>query len=190
MKSGRLFSRFYLSIEKDIKSIIHEYGIVIDSYFINEDGSIDVDGNVRFRKNSDSLLELPLKFNKISGDFDCSRLGLVTLNGSPIEVGGTFDCSYNQLTSLEFAPKKAYRLVFDDTIKSLYTDGLNCNFKEVELLYRAIIPKIGLPNLITKNAIHVATIIAYQSYYNIWNGDESLNVANFEGLLEDIKDGL
>ena len=45
-------------------------------------------------------------FGKITGDFDCSDLGLTSLKGAPQEVGGNFDCSYNQLTSLEGAPQE------------------------------------------------------------------------------------
>ena len=45
-------------------------------------------------------------FGKITGDFDCSDLGLTSLKGAPQEVGGYFDCSYNQLTSLEGAPQE------------------------------------------------------------------------------------
>ena len=47
-----------------------------------------------------------INFGKITGKFDCSRLGLTSLKGAPQEVGGNFDCYDNQLTSLEGAPKK------------------------------------------------------------------------------------
>jgi hypothetical protein len=52
------------------------------------------------------LTELPLKFNKVWGDFYCSKNELTTLKGSPIEVGETFNCNYNELTSLEHSPIK------------------------------------------------------------------------------------
>ena len=47
-----------------------------------------------------------INFGKITGNFDCSSLGLKSLKGAPTEVGGSFDCPYNQLTSLKGAPKK------------------------------------------------------------------------------------
>ena len=47
-----------------------------------------------------------INFGKITGNFDCSSLGLKSLKGAPQEVGGSFDCPYNQLTSLKGAPKK------------------------------------------------------------------------------------
>ena len=47
-----------------------------------------------------------INFGKITGEFNCSELGLTSLKGAPTEVGGWFDCSYNQLTSLEGAPQE------------------------------------------------------------------------------------
>ena len=47
-----------------------------------------------------------INFGKITGDFDCSGLGLTSLKGAPQEVGGSFNCSGNQLNSLEGAPQK------------------------------------------------------------------------------------
>ena len=81
----------------DIDSICQKYGI--ENYTINEDGSIDVDGNVdlSFR----NLSKLPLKFGRVSGDFYCDRNQLTTLEGCPKEVGGNFWCYNNNLTSLE-----------------------------------------------------------------------------------------
>ena len=78
-------------------------GYNIEEYTINDDGSIDVDGDVDFINLG--LTELPLKFNKVRGDFYCRGNNLTTLLGGPIEVGETFNCNYNNLTSLEFGPK-------------------------------------------------------------------------------------
>ena len=47
-----------------------------------------------------------INFGKLTGNFDCSKLGLKSLKGAPTEVGGNFDCSNNKLTSLEEAPTK------------------------------------------------------------------------------------
>ena len=47
-----------------------------------------------------------INFGKVTGNFDCSKLGLKSLKGAPTEVGGNFDCSNNKLTSLEEAPTK------------------------------------------------------------------------------------
>ena len=74
----------------------------IENYTINDDGTIDVNGNVNL--SSKGLTELPLVFNKVSGDFDCGVNKLTSLKGSPRWIGGGFYCDHNQLTSLEFSP--------------------------------------------------------------------------------------
>ena len=50
-----------------------------------------------------------INFGKVTGNFDCSIIGLKSLKGAPTEVGEWFDCSHNQLTSLEGAPQKVGR---------------------------------------------------------------------------------
>ena len=45
-----------------------------------------------------------INFGKVTGNFDCSDLGLKSLKGVPQEVGRDFNCSWNKLTSLEGAP--------------------------------------------------------------------------------------
>lgn len=191
MESKKTSNDFFSKNENEIETIIREYWITIDSYIINNDGSIDVGGDVIFAKNMGFITELPLKFNKVSGNFDCSQLSLTTLKNSPIEVGN-FDCSFNQLLSLEHAPKKVIgTFIFDNTTKSLYTGEKSCDFKKVELFFRTNDPKlVGLPDIISKNAIYLPIILKYQKYYEIWNHDKSLNEANFDGLIEDIQDGL
>ena len=46
-----------------------------------------------------------INFGKITGNFDCSELDLISLKGAPQEVGGNFKCSKNRLTSLKGAPQ-------------------------------------------------------------------------------------
>ena len=46
-----------------------------------------------------------INFGKITGNFDCSELDLISLKGAPQEVGGHFKCSNNRLTSLKGAPQ-------------------------------------------------------------------------------------
>ena len=75
----------------------------IRNYTINEDGSIDVNGDVYLENRR--LTKLPLKFRNVTGYFDCSYNKLTSLEGSPISVGGGFYCYENKLTSLEGSPK-------------------------------------------------------------------------------------
>jgi hypothetical protein len=83
-----------------ISLICEKYNI--ENYTINNDGSIDVAGNVNLWDKG--LVELPLTFNKVTGWFDCSNNRLTTLKGSPKWIGGFFTCGNNQLTSLKFSP--------------------------------------------------------------------------------------
>ena len=91
-----------------IEQICEKHGI--ENYIINDDGSIDVNGDVyiqnsEFTEISLKLTELPLKFNKVRGDFDCSNNKLTTLKGCPKYVGGNFSCGNNNLTDLKGSPK-------------------------------------------------------------------------------------
>ena len=83
-----------------ISLICKKYGIT--NYTINDDGSIDVNGDVYLYYME--LTELPLVFNRVTGNFDCDGNKLTSLKGSPKWVGGWFSCTINRLTSLEFSP--------------------------------------------------------------------------------------
>jgi len=111
------FIKLYESFE-DIDSICKKYGIY--NYTINSDGTVDVDGSVYL--NSKNLNKLPLKFGNVSGNFNCGRNRLTTLEGCPKSLGGTFNCSYNKLTSLEFCPQSVggYFAFSYNQLKDLY----------------------------------------------------------------------
>ena len=128
MKSYKEFIRESKVPSKTDKDFIHSklyhriiYHGISNNYTINPDGSIDVDGefdnNVSFDPSRSSstklrynpskknkLTELPIKFNKVGGDFKCNNNELTTLEGAPKEVGGDFKCNENKLTSLEGGP--------------------------------------------------------------------------------------
>ena len=59
----------------------------------------------------------------VTGDFRCSYNNLTSLEGAPKEVGDWFDCSHNnQLISLEYAPKKvggSFECSYNDQLTSL-----------------------------------------------------------------------
>ena len=73
---------------EEVMQVCEKYHIT--RYTINDDLSIDVDDNVNLTLYS--LEYLPLKFNYVSGNFDCSHNKLKTLEGCPQTVGGIFDC--------------------------------------------------------------------------------------------------
>ena len=88
--------------EQEIHTICEKYNI--KKYSINPDGSIDVDGNVNLIKMN--LSEIPLKFNKVSGYFNCSYNKLTSLKGSPKEVESFFTCYDNKINDLKYAPNR------------------------------------------------------------------------------------
>jgi hypothetical protein len=95
MKYLKLFESF-----QNIHEICKKYGI--KNYTINDDESIDVDGDVYLSGNR--LTKIPLKFRNVSGYLDCRNNKLTSLEGCPKSIGGYFDCGQNQLTSLEGCP--------------------------------------------------------------------------------------
>ena len=127
----KMFEQF--NNEQIINDICKEYNI--KKYSINSDGSIDVDGSVLI-SNNPHLKQLPLRFNKVSGLFNCSRNSLTTLEGCPKEVGGYFNCGENQLTSLIGCPE-------------VVGYGFDCWYNEIDSL-EGLSSRIG-GNLILAN---------------------------------------
>lgn len=178
----------FLHQEDEIYTIIRNHWIIIlGSIKINDDRTIDVDGSVRFPESSSYLIELPMQFNKVSGDFNCSGLNLITLKGVPVEVGGTFDCSYNRLTSLEFAPIHAAGFIFDNTVACLSTGNSNY-FDDVSVIFRSSESKI--PAIIDAHQEMLATIFKYQDFYQVWDDKGSFNSAGIHELIQEINEGL
>lgn len=174
--------------EDEIHATIRDYWIVIlGDYIINDDRSINVDGSVKFPKSSSFLTQLPLKFNKVSGDFNCSGLSLNTLKGAPAEVGGIFNCSYNNLTTLEFSPIKASTFIFDNTVACLSTGNSNY-FDDVSVIFRSSEPQISA--IIDDHREMLAMIFKYQDFYQVWDDKGSLNIAGIHELIQEINEGL
>jgi hypothetical protein len=90
-----------LKTKKEIKDWLDTYKIT--RYRINDDLTVDVDGNVNL--TGKDLYELPVQFNKVNGYFWCDHNYLTSLKGSPYELEGPFHCGGNNLTSLQYAPQ-------------------------------------------------------------------------------------
>lgn len=75
----------------------------IQNYIINEDLTIDVNGNVNIEQKN--LHQIPVQFNIVKGNFSCNANKLTSLKGAPIEVYGDFDCYHNNLENLLYLPK-------------------------------------------------------------------------------------
>ena len=100
IKGYKLFLENKQSNE-EIDSICKKYRI--SNYTINEDGTVDVDGDVSLSWLR--LTKIPLKFGKVTGFFSCNYNKLTSLEGCPKFVGGVFSCSGNQLTTLDGGPE-------------------------------------------------------------------------------------
>lgn len=87
-----------------MKKLSEELGVDGELIY-NGDETFNVNGNVRIPYH---ITEIPIKFNTISGDFNCSETKITSLKNSPEKVVGDFNCSDNNITSLQDAPKVVY----------------------------------------------------------------------------------
>ena len=85
--------------EKEIHKICDE--LKIDNYTINPDGSIDVEGEVIILIY---INELPIKFNKVNGNFYCHGNKLESFEYAPKIIRGDFGCEWNNIKSFEYFP--------------------------------------------------------------------------------------
>lgn len=113
------------------------------SYTISEDGVVDVIGCVDISRrvgtnNKNKIDIIPIKFGKVSGDFDCSNNKLTSLSGCPDEVGKTFCARTNLLTSLKYIPEK---------IGTSYTDTSIPNGYTIDISHNKIISLEGFPEI-------------------------------------------
>lgn len=82
-----------------ISYAIKDYTILehsIYGFVVNVNSDVDL-----FAKE---LSFIPVKFNCIEGNFNCSYNQLVNLVGCPDRVEGNFNCSWNKLINLEHCP--------------------------------------------------------------------------------------
>jgi hypothetical protein len=88
--------------KEEVKNWLEKYSV--KNYTINEDLTIDVEGdvNLQYRK----LSCIPIIFNKVSGSFMGCFNNLTSLKGCPKIVLGCFLISNNNLTSLKHCPEE------------------------------------------------------------------------------------
>ena len=101
-------------LKDSITNWIEENCDVRGTYKINNDNTIDVDGDIDVYTYEHSIDKLPdyIKFKYVSGIFDVNPKGdlndtFISLKGCPKEVGKSFLCmDCKKLESLEGAPEK------------------------------------------------------------------------------------
>jgi len=69
---------------------------------LNSNGGVDVDGSVFMYGLG--VTEIPVKFGRVEGYFDCSNNNLTTLKNCPDYIGGSLNFTNNNLSSLDFFP--------------------------------------------------------------------------------------
>jgi hypothetical protein len=104
--------------EVTIKDWCRKFKLI--KYYINTDGSVDVNNNVNLYNLE--LEKLPIKFGKVGKKFNCADNLLTTLKGSPVKIGLDFFCGDNKLKTLKYCQIKKCNGDFtchDNQLKSL-----------------------------------------------------------------------
>lgn len=114
--------------KKHIELWLRKMGI--NNYSINDDLTVDVDGNVCLDERE--IESLPVQFGKVYGDFNIHRNKLTSLKGCPEIVMGSFCCALNNLTSLDYCPKRIGEsfMCYRNQLTSLtgMPEKISCNF--------------------------------------------------------------
>ncbi len=98
------------------------------SWKLNNYGRVDTHKSVDM--SNMKLTEIPVKFGRVEGYFNCSDNQLTTLKNCPTYVGSDFVCNDNDLTSL-----KTPYLKFGYSFSKFYFNGnprLNDYFKSIK----------------------------------------------------------
>jgi len=103
IKDYKLFLESIEDIHSICRKILRVSSNRVENYTINEDGTVDVDGDVYL--SGKNLQKIPLNFGRVTGDFECDENKLTSLEGCPNWVGGYFSCCNNYLKTLEGGPK-------------------------------------------------------------------------------------
>ena len=153
-----IYLKEYYNYDDKVAEICKEFGIYNWSI---RDGLVDVDGDVDLC--GVGLTELPLKFGKVSGDFNCSSNKLTTLEGGPKEVSGGFICAFNKLTTLEGAPKWV-GADFYSACNSITTLEHMPNVRGVIYLGSNRLPR----EILNLTQEQLKKVIEEQDFYEIW----------------------
>ena len=158
----------------------------IENYTINNDMTIDVDGNLNLEEKLENLDELPIRFNEINGNFYCGNNNLKSLKGSPRIVNGDFDCSNNKLVTLYGAPENIVNKYMGGNFNCSYNNltslehitkevnDLNCDNNEIKTFYH--FPKINGKLMLKNNPI--------EGYWTSFQKTEHIPYFNELGVLD------
>ena len=104
MKNKKVDNEIDKYKEREINSLKSMFTLNPQTNRYDYDGDLNKnDLSILVSEDKDGFI---INFGKVTGDFNCSDLGLKSLKGAPTEIGGDFNCSWNKLTSLEGAPRE------------------------------------------------------------------------------------
>ena len=131
----------------------------------------------------------------VGGDLYAYNNKLAILKGSPHEVAGNYYISGNdKLSNLVGCTLKiGGNFSFDDTLVSTFSGDDDIEFEGTFFLnktYHSQLYDMKLPVEIINNRQNMKLILKYQRYFFIWNDDQTLNIENFNDLIEEINEGL
>lgn len=87
-----------------VKKWLSENEKYSDKVIFNNDGTIDVNGNIGFENNIGNLPNY-IQFRKVTGYFHAGTMGCTTMKGFPEYVGDFLSISTNYLQTLDYFPK-------------------------------------------------------------------------------------
>ena len=96
-----------------VNPLLKKYFTILGDVTIQPDHVVDIKGQIQLKKK---VKQLPVQFDRVSGDFLCQNKSLTTLIGAPRHVGGDFICYENAFTTLQGAP---------DYVKGSFSCGAN-----------------------------------------------------------------
>jgi hypothetical protein len=185
--------------EEEIAYICNKYRI--ENWKLNEQGLVDVDGDVHLVLSGSRLNYILLKFGLVTGNFDCSygykksldgaphtvlgdfrccECGLTTLEGGPEYVGKDYSCHSNRLTSLKGVAKHIIGMLYCYNNK---ITTLQWGPESVELVSIFNNPISGIPKEYL-NDEYLDYIIKEISDWNIYRKDGSLRLDRLEEMIE------
>ena len=116
--------------KKEIEDWLNKYEIKYYKLIEDKDYGYIVNVNADVYLCNQDLVEIKIKFNKVTGYFDCSENLLTSLKGCPEIVDGNFYYNYNKLKTLKGCPE----------IVGIF----NCSYNRLESLE-------GCPQIINKD---------------------------------------
>jgi hypothetical protein len=138
----------------------------IKNFTINKDGSVDVNGDVDISHRN--LIQIPIEFNVVHGNFNCSRNNLNTLKGCPKYIHGGFNCSNNLLWDFKYFPSSSLH----NWKTIIYTNGMN-------------ISSVGILAIGRNPFDEILSLVSYSSDDSLLRGKE-LKVENTKKFISDL----